>query len=160
MQYFMQVNESGFPVAFYNEDINGNNIPGDVIQITESQWSEFVNSPGTRRWDGEKVVEYTPPPPPPTIPESISRRQFFQQLAILELISPADALAAVQTGAIPEPIQAVIDTLPEVDQFSAQMLVAGAQTFERSNPLAVVVREALGWTEEQKDEFWLAASAL
>lgn len=94
------------------------------------------------------------------VPDSISRRQFFQQLAVQEIITKAEALAAMQTGVIPAPLQAIIDTLPEENQFEAQMLVIGADTFNRAHPLTEVVRLALGWTEEQRNNFFRDAAKL
>jgi len=36
-------------------------IPGDAIEITDSQWSEFLENQGLRKWEDGRVVEYTPP---------------------------------------------------------------------------------------------------
>jgi len=57
--------ENGFPKAFYDKAIHGNNIPKEAVEITDEQWLEFINNQGRRRWDFEKkeVVEYVPPPP-------------------------------------------------------------------------------------------------
>lgn len=64
MKYFATFNESGFPSAFYNSDINST-IPNGAIEITEAQWREFIDHAGLRKWSGDEVVEYVPPPPPP-----------------------------------------------------------------------------------------------
>jgi len=45
-------------------------------------------------------------------------------------------------------------------KFEAQMLVTGAQTFSRTHPLAEIVRQAMQWTVEQKDDFWRDAAGL
>ncbi|MEN5279255.1 hypothetical protein ABE527_20245, partial [Brucella sp. TWI432] len=90
-----------------------------------------------------------------------SRRQFFQYLAVLEIISRQEALAALQSGAIPAPLQAIIDQLPtEDDRFQAQMFIIGAQNFNRLHPLSETVRLSLGWSVEQKDDFWREAYEL
>lgn len=94
-------------------------------------------------------------------PDEISRRQFFQQLAVAGIISNAEALAAMKSGAVPQALQAIIDALPtEQDRFNAEMLVVGADTFYRTHPLTETVRLAMQWTEEQRDSFWLEASKL
>lgn len=94
-------------------------------------------------------------------PDEISRRQFFQQLAVMEIITKTEALAALQNGTIPPPLQVIIDQLPtEDDKFNAQMLVIGAATFNRLHPLAEIVRQAMQWTAEQKDNFWREAAKL
>ncbi|MBA8843685.1 hypothetical protein FHW02_001737 [Ochrobactrum sp. RH1CCR137] len=61
MQYFAMFDDTGFPTAFYCEEIHGENIPVGVIEITDEQWREFVDNPGQRRWVNGAVVEYTPP---------------------------------------------------------------------------------------------------
>ncbi|MBB5703611.1 hypothetical protein FHS76_003518 [Ochrobactrum daejeonense] len=109
-----------------------------------------------KQWDGTKIGEPVAPPP-----DEISDRQFFQKLAVMGIIGQADALAAVQRGEIPAPLQAIIDQLPTEDaKFEAQMLVAGAQTFNRTHPLTEIVRQTLGWTVEQRDDFWREAANL
>ncbi len=105
---------------------------------------------------GIVIGEYVPPPPP--VPDSVSDRQFFQALALAGLISQAEALAAVQTGALPAPIAAIVDGLP--DQFGARMLLSGATTFERAHPLTDALGGALGYSPAQTDELFRAAAAL
>ncbi len=102
---------------------------------------------------------YALPKEPP--PASISRRQFFQQLAVIEIITNQVANAAMQSGAIPAPLQALIDDLPtENDKFEATMLIIGADSFQLAHPLTEVVRLKMGWTEEQRNNFFLEASKL
>lgn len=105
---------------------------------------------------GLAIGEYVSPPPP--VPESVSDRQFFQALALGGMISEAEALAAVQTGALPAPIAAIIDAMP--DQFSARMLLSGATTFERRHPLTDALAAALGYSPAQTDDLFRAAAAL
>lgn len=112
------------------------------------------------QWDGSKWYQDIEPSTQP-VPDEISRRQFFQYLAVLGIISGQEALAALQSGAIPAPLQAIIDQLPtEDDQFEAQMFIIGAQNFNRLHPLSDTVRLALEWTVEQKDDFWREAYKL
>ncbi|WP_273727331.1 hypothetical protein [Brucella gallinifaecis] len=88
---------NGFPVAFYWIGVHEDIVPSDAIEITEEQWLELIDNAALRRWDGERVVEYTPPEP---IPEELhaqmpplSRRQFWLGANSLGL-SKADVLAA------------------------------------------------------------------
>ncbi len=108
------------------------------------------------------IAQYVEPEPVPEVaPDEISCRQFFQQLAAMEIITKAEALSALQNGTIPPPLQVIIDQLPtEDDKFNAQMLVIGAATFNRLHPLAEIVRQAMQWTAEQKDNFWREAAKL
>ena len=98
-------------------------------------------------------------PPAPILP--ISDRQFFQQAAVQGLITPAEALAAVQTGAIPLLLQTIVDGIVEADEkFAAQMILSGATTFERDHPLTQSLGDALGWSTGQIDQFFRDAVAL
>lgn len=103
-----------------------------------------------------------PPPviPPVTIPQVISDRQFYQQLAVVGLITEIEALAAVKTGDIPPALQELVDALPPEQQFAATMLLAGATTFIRDHPLTIAFGFAFGWMPSQLDDLWIEASKL
>lgn len=108
---------------------------------------------------GNYAPPVEPPAPPPSIPQTISDRQFFQQLAILGIITEADALAS-NAAVIPPPLLQIINAMPADQQFNAKMIVSGATVFERTNPLTIVVGTAYGWTADQIDAFFVAAAAL
>jgi len=74
--------EQGFPKAFYDKAIHGDDIPEEAIEITEEQWLEFINNQGRRRWDfkKKKVVEYVPPSPPLDELKQQKLRQLKQEL--------------------------------------------------------------------------------
>lgn len=94
------------------------------------------------------------------VPEDISDRQFFQQLAVMQVITPDEALDAVKTGTIPAMLGAFIDTLDGEMQFPARMLVSGAVTFKRHHPMTLALAAGMGWTDEQLDGLWKAAAVL
>ncbi len=96
----------------------------------------------------------------PVVPEAISDRQFFQQLAIDGDISEDEALAAVQTGTLPKKLADAIASLPEDQRFAARMLVCGATTFLRSNAIVPALGEALEKDAAALDALWIAAAAL
>lgn len=100
------------------------------------------------------------PPPLNPVPQVISDRQFYQQLAVAGTITQAEALAAVMTGTIPEVLDTFIQSLPAPDQFTARMLLAGATQFERQHPLVAAVGAAQGLTTAQIDDFFRAAALL
>ncbi|GAA0613179.1 hypothetical protein [Paenochrobactrum glaciei] len=142
---------------------------GSIIAVIDGQVMVVPDDMSNRHrvmlaeWEAEgNVIEpYVAPPVIELIPDEISRRQFFQQLAVMEIITKAEALAALQNGTIPDPLQVIIDQLlTEDDQFNAQMLVIGASTFNRTHPLAEIVRQAMQWSVEQKDDFWREAHKL
>lgn len=159
-KYYIAVDDAGF-VFSMTDDIEQSQIAGaDIIGIDED--FGFTFGPGGtvygKLWNGTAIVEPTVTKP---LPDEINRRQFFQHLAVLEIITRQEALAALQSGAIPAPLQAIIDQLPsDDDQFEAQMFISGAQNFERLHPLSETVRLSLGWSVEQKDDFWREASKL
>lgn len=93
------------------------------------------------------------------VPQSISDRQFFQQLAVIAVITQDDALKS-NAAVIPPPLLAIIDSMPADQQFSAKMLVSGATIFERSHPMTAAIGAAYGWTDEQIDGFFRAAAIL
>ncbi|ESZ63517.1 hypothetical protein X728_09220 [Mesorhizobium sp. L103C120A0] len=90
----------------------------------------------------------------------MSDRQFFQGLAVAGVITNAEALAAVKTGAIPSGMMSLIAGLPEDSRFGAEMLLSGATEFKRTHPLTSAFGAGFGWTESQIDNFWIAASIL
>ena len=102
----------------------------------------------------------TIPIPGGIAPRTISRRQFFQYLAVIHIISEEEALAAVSLGVIPPPLMAIIGMMPEQVRFAARMLVISAQEFDVDNQMAETVRLALGWSEDQKFDFWKKASEI
>lgn len=108
---------------------------------------------------GNTVNSYVPPPTP--VPQVISDRQFYQQAALQSIIMQAEALAAVQTGAIPTILMNIVNGIADpTQQFAAKMILSGATQFERNNPLTASIGTALGWTPAQIDAFFIAASAL
>lgn len=108
--------------------------------------------------------EELPPPPQPEVfvpPLIISDRQFFQQAAIDGYITQADALAAVQTGFIPLPLQSIVDQIPDANErFTAEMLLSGATIFVRDHPLVAEIGTAFNMTPSQIDTFFRNAMAL
>lgn len=121
----------------------------------EDEWAEY------QAWLADGNTPDSPDPDPVPVPQVISDRQFFQQAAILGVITQDEALAAVQTGAIPAVLQTVVDGITDPDQkFAATMLLSGATIFERYHPFTNAVGAALGWTSDQVDQFFVAASKL
>lgn len=111
--------------------------------------------------DGGKLVAPPEPPAlPPSVPEFISDRQFFQQLASDGDITEDEALAAVMTGTMPKKLTDAIASLPAEQQFPAKMLVCGATQFERSNPMVPGLGQALGKSATDLDAIWTAAAKL
>ncbi|WP_203469724.1 hypothetical protein [Rhizobium rhizogenes] len=94
------------------------------------------------------------------VPENISDRQFFQQLAISGLITDAEALAAVKTGDIPATMESFIEGLPTDQRFAARMVLCGATQFSRNHPLVAQFGAANAMTSYQIDDLWVDAAKL
>jgi len=144
----------------------GNDEATSVVAVTEEVGAVALSQADTpEEWQnflewyarGNTVTNIVIPDP---VPRTISDRQFFQQLAVLNVITQQEALDAVRTGAIPAALQALIDALPEPARFPAEMLISGAVEFRRNHDLVEYVRQALGWTSEQIDQLWRDAHDL
>lgn len=49
--------------AFYH--VGEGDQPKGTVPVTEDQWKDLSVNQAFRRWDGSKIVTYTPPPAPP-----------------------------------------------------------------------------------------------
>ena len=95
-----------------------------------------------------------------SLPLVISTRQFFQQLAKDSDCTEAEALAYVQTGALPKVLSDVIDTLPASIRFDVKMEVIGANEFIRTAPTVDMVGYLLGKDAAALDRIWRLAAEL
>lgn len=106
---------------------------------------------------------FTPPEQPvvpPSVPEVISRRQFYEQLEVDGIISKAEALAAMKTGTLPAALQAVVDGMTDENaKYDAEMKLVGATDFYRTSALVMVFAIVIQWSEERVDQFWTDAEA-
>lgn len=107
--------------------------------------------------DDPAVIAFLNPPPP--VPQSISDRQFFQQLAVMGIITQ-DAALASNAAVIPGPLLAIIDQMPADQQFNAKMIISGATVYNRTDDLTIGIGTAYGWTSDQIDAFFTAAAEL
>jgi hypothetical protein len=166
----MILSNAGLP-SFYSEDIHGPlTIDGEPnpaypvggTEISDDQWMLFLEKQPNIKWDAANAsfVDYSPVPPPAAVPEMISDRQFFQQLALEGKITQDEALAAVQTGVLPAAIATIVAKLPTTQQFAAKMLLCGATTFERSSAIVPVLAQLYGMSSADLDALWTAATAL
>ncbi|HYG87003.1 MAG TPA: hypothetical protein VD978_12155 [Azospirillum sp.] len=101
-------------------------------------------------------------PVPLPVPAAISRRQFYQALAVSTppYITPAEALAAMRTGDIPAVLASLLDTLPEEERFAAEMLLIGADDLRREHELTAAIGAARGMTDAEVDAFFRFAATL
>jgi hypothetical protein len=94
----------------------------------------------------------------PLIIPALNKAQFWSQAAIANHISQDDALD-VMHGEIPQTISDYISTLPNNVRFMARMAFLG-DSFERTKTGATRFKEAFGLTDDEMDQFFIAAGVL
>ena len=136
-----------------------NVVIADAAYAAENGWIEVAPEVGPGwTYDGENFVEPVPEPEP--VPTIISDRQFFQQLAVLGLITEDEALDAVGPGILPASMLALIDMLPQDQRFSTKIILTGATAFERSHPLTPVLGGMYGLDSDALDNVWRQGALL
>lgn len=133
--------------------------------IRTSDGACIPNDPGNRDWIEYQdwiVAGNTPDPyiPPPAPILDITRRQFYQRLAVQGVITETEAKAGISGSTLPASLQTLVAALPADQQFNAECLLLGAQTLQRSHPMTDAIGTAYGWTSEQIDAFFIAAGTL
>ncbi len=111
-------------------------------------------------WDGE---EFDPPAAVhvvPVVPAMVSRRQMLLALAAGKVITPAEALAAATTGAVPAAIDAVFGKLPAGDALAARITWATMAEVERAHPLIGAMVAAKVVSADQADALFVMAATL
>lgn len=109
---------------------------------------------------GEQSFGPDLPPTAPPVPETISDRQFAQQLAVLGTITWEEGIAWAARGALPPAMEAAVAALPDEQRNPARMLLSSATTYERSHPLAPMLGAILGYDAAELDDLWRAAAVL
>jgi hypothetical protein len=145
--------------------ISKNPMSGEEIGVVRlSDNAHIPNDLGNGDWLGYlKWVEEGNTPDPAIIFKShpaISDRQFFQQLAVLNVITEEEAEEAVGPGTIPASMVTLINQLPENMRFDARMKLRGATVFNRNSPLVGLLGQLYGWNEKQIDDLWDEAALL
>lgn len=172
------LNSEGFPTRCrtdYNLTLYDSNLAANtaalkdyILRCAPIQWFEMkerVANPDINTTimstGGITGVQTSPVPATVTnpVPLIISDRQFFQQLAIMGIISEEEALRA-NAAVIPAALEALISQLPEAIQFDARMKVSGATQFLRNSDLTNAIGVAFGFTPQQIDQFFIDAGNL
>lgn len=148
--------------AILNEHNNGERIL--TVSLSDGfDWSVLKVDTKTL----ELVATEPSAPEPPSAREErsqvqpISDKQFYTKAAFDGLISQDDAIKAVQTGFVPPPMQAFIDTIQDADvRFAATMLFAGETTIYRQHPLIEGFFLEQGKDADAMDRFFAEARAM
>ena len=101
------------------------------------------------------AVAFVPPPPVMApAPEEISRRQFAAAAAMKGLITQAEAIGFVNTGALPAQVELALENpAMAAVQFDARMALASG-TFCRHNPTTLQFLPLLGIDAQTADDVW------
>lgn len=112
--------------------------------------------------EGDSYVIRTVDPAtlPPPVPKTISDRQFFQQLAVMGLITEEAAEDAVASGVLPASLADLIMFLPEQARHPARMLLKGATVFERNHEMTDTIAWLYGFDSDAVDSLFREASLL
>lgn len=132
----------------------------DQLEGDNPGWMESTWVAGPEDWETEE--QSTRRAWLESIPRAISRRQFFQVLAVRGLITRVEAIAALTYGVIPQALQDLIDlfAVDEDLEFDAKMLIIGAQEFERSNWIVDAIGSIWGMDSDQISQLWIDAYRL
>lgn len=126
---------------------------GKIAQIEETafdvappfMWVEVPDgvTPNAHYWDGEKAVLIpAPEPEPPTVPAVVSRAK--GKVVLIQAGLWQSVLDYV--AAIPDPAQRAI----------AEVALHDIQEWSRNSPFMAAISSALGVTEEQMDQLFVA----
>lgn len=94
------------------------------------------------------------------VPDEISRRQFFQELANRELITKEEALDAVTLGALPVAIESLIASVADEDTQWMVRMSFTAQTFKWSNWAVGFFGAMQNMSSADIDDIWRDAAKL
>lgn len=98
---------------------------------------------------------------PVLVPETISRRQFYQELANRGMITKDEALAAIVTNTLPAELEAMVDAIVDDEiRWQARMLLAGAAEFKRNNWFVGFFAAMKSLSIEYMDDFWGSGALL
>lgn len=137
---FAVFDADGFPLAFYDEEIHGENIPAEAVQIAELEWREFIDNQGYRRMVDGKVEPYEPPPAVPPFPS---------------VVSAAQAKIALFNAGLLDQVKAIVTAHPyEI----VRLWYENAGVWERGNAYVQALGAELDLDDAAIDALFIAAS--
>lgn len=132
----------------------------DDIPHKQMTWHNVVRREAASAFTGLEsgvwVIQTVDPATlPPAVPGSITRRQCALQLRALQVITLQEALDMVKTATVPAAIAAIFAKMPEEPRLLAEIDFAASRYYRNNSLLGM-----MGLTEEQIDQFFIAASDL
>lgn len=135
----------------------GFTLPGFTLVPSDTAGIGDVYDPET----GTFAPPATSEPAPEPVPDEVSDRQFFQQLALEGAITQDEALEAVSVGTLPSTLSTALAQIPDpTERFNAVITLVGATTYKRSHPLTGLLGQILDKDGDALDELWRKAAAL
>ncbi len=130
--------------GFYSSEIHGEDMPADVVEITEERHVELLEGQAA----GQRIIPGDDGYPVLAdrvvgVPQSVTR---FQALAALHLAGHLPAVEAIMAA-------------PETPML-AKLAWANALTFERSSPTLAALASSLGMTDADLDALFTAAASI
>lgn len=101
--------------------------------------------------DSPEVAAFFSPPAP--VPTAVSFAQMLIGLVAEQWITKAEGEGWL-TGALPEAVIAVINKLPQEQQFAAKARALRPSEVSRADPLVAAMGAAAGKTEVEMDDFF------
>lgn len=102
-----------------------------------------------------------PPPPdpiPPTVPEIVTKRQFLIQLLRSGMVDKSE-IATLSTTP-PALMAPILASLPAGEDLEARLSWSSMTQVERYSPLTLAAAAAAQITDQQLDEFFIAAAQI
>ena len=136
--------------GFYSREIHGNNIPDDAIEITSKEHAALLagQAEGKRIVPDEqgRPVLADPPPAPPYVPQHVTRAQ---------------GKAALITAGLWDDVLAYVDAITDpTQQALARVALDDTTEWRRDSPFLATAAAALGLTDQQLDDLFVAAAAI
>ncbi len=161
MTYFADIDADGRARGFYRADIHGDQMPSDVVAISDQVHSAWLQDTARQRWNGEALEPCEPPAPPPPPPaRDVSFWQFMMAAWKLNFITHEEALAAVRSRIMPAAFAQALANLPAEAKLEAELKFAGITRMLRSDPMFALVVDAEIATDEQIDGVFSIAATI
>ena len=107
-------------------------------------------------FDGTKVTVLRPA----VVPQSITRKQYYQQCTVLGWMTPAQVTALFSVGTLPPSVVTFIGNLPAAQQFAATLFILEQPIYSRQDPMLLSMWAAGGLSAAAVDAFFIAAALL